>query len=122
MEIERQVPSDGIIVRINHSLYDTIRGMRNFNVELRRKVLDSSDPVYRNMIEKKVTSNKTNLTYEITDVIKHWYWGWYYVAVLNQHNGPWRMIYLQNESCDFDIIKHSIRECEKEFNLHKNTQ
>lgn len=117
MIIETQVPRADVLVRVNNGLYDKIRQVRNCKMNVRCQVLDSSNPIYKSWVKKNVTSVKTSKTYVITDVFKHWFWGWYYVASLVQENGSGRMIYLQNESCETDIICQSIKEHQQEFGL-----
>lgn len=106
-------------VKINFDLYRKVKeNHRHFylSVSLTKKYVNETDDVYRMYIDKKLHSNKGKV-YFVENVLKHWWWGWYYVAVLRSEGNSHRLILLKNISCDIKTVLNGIEETKKEFCL-----
>ena len=117
--MEHIVVDEKTTVMINYDLYRNIKeNHRHFyeSISLTKKYLDETDDVFKEFINKKLYSNRGKC-YVVENILKHWLWGWYYVAVLCSEGNSHRMILLKNLSCDYPTIKNRMEENKIEFNL-----
>lgn len=101
-------------VRCNLKLYDKIRAIR-----LTPKTrLSDIDKCYINSITgKRIFKIKDLKMFTVVSVVKHWYWGWYYAAVLEDDDKSSMLCRIKNISCEYPEVLNGIKEFNNNYSF-----